>query len=59
MSQQVLLDQENGHAFMTILRDLASFDNRTVFVITHDHRIFSFADHIININDGLIEKKNE
>lgn len=51
------LDQENGHAFMSILRDLASFDKRTVFVITHDHRIFSFADHIININDGMIEKK--
>lgn len=53
------LDQENGHAFMTILRHLASFEGRTVFVITHDHRIFPFADHIININDGLIEKKNE
>lgn len=53
------LDQENGHAFMTILRDLASRDNRTVFVITHDHRIFLFADHIIYMNDGKIEKKNE
>lgn len=50
------LDQENGHACMTILRDLASSDERTVLVITHDHRIFNFADHIININDGLIEK---
>jgi len=53
------LDQENGYAFMTILRNLVASDNRTVFVITHDHRIFSFADHIININDGIIEKKNE
>ena len=52
------LDQENGHTFMTILRNLASL-NRTIFVITHDHRIFSFADHIININDGIIEKNNE
>lgn len=51
------LDQENGHAFMTILRDLASNEKRTVFVITHDHRIFPFADHIINISDGLIETK--
>ena len=53
------LDQKNGHAFMSILQDLAASENRTVFVITHDHRIFSFADHIININDGIIEKKNE
>lgn len=54
-----VLDQENGNAFMTILRNLVSFDNRTVFVITHDQRTFPFADHIININDGIIEKKNE
>jgi putative ABC transport system ATP-binding protein len=52
------LDQENGHAFMAILRELASSGKRTVFVITHDHRIFPFADHIININDGMIENKN-
>lgn len=51
------LDQENGHAFMTILHDLALHGNRTVLVITHDHRIFPFADQIVNINDGLIEKK--
>lgn len=52
------LDQENGHAFMEILRDLVLSDHRTVFVITHDHRIFPFADHIIYINDGRIEKKH-
>lgn len=52
------LDQENGHAFMTILRNLASSENRTIFVITHDQRIFPFADHIIKINDGKIERKN-
>lgn len=51
------LDQENGHAFMSILRDLVDKENRTILVITHDHRIYPFADHIININDGLIEKK--
>jgi putative ABC transport system ATP-binding protein len=50
------LDQANGHAFMAILRDLVSLDSRTVLVVTHDHRIFSFADHILNINDGIIEK---
>lgn len=52
------LDQENGFAFMSILRDLVLSDSRTVFVITHDHRIFPFADQIININDGMIEEKN-
>lgn len=48
------LDQEHGYTCMSILQDLVLSENRTVLVITHDHRIFSFADHIININDGLI-----
>jgi putative ABC transport system ATP-binding protein len=48
------LDQANGFAFMTILHDLVLHDNRTVFVITHDHRIFPLADRIVNINDGII-----
>lgn len=48
------LDQEHGFACMSILRDLVVSDHRTVLVITHDHRIFPFADHIINLNDGLI-----
>lgn len=49
------LDQATGLEFMSILRDLILSNNRTVFVVTHDHRIFSFADTIINISDGLIE----
>lgn len=52
------LDQENGHAFMGLLHDLILSGDRTVFVITHDHRTFSFAEQIININDGLIEENN-
>lgn len=51
------LDQANGHAFMSILRDLVSLESRTVLVVTHDNRIFSFADHILNINDGIIGEK--
>lgn len=49
------LDQAAGLEFMSILRDLILSSERTVFVVTHDHRIFSFANDIININDGLIE----
>lgn len=51
------LDEENGFAFMTILKKLASAQKRTVLVITHDHRIFHFADQIIHINDGTIGEK--
>lgn len=51
------LDQANGFAFMTILKELVASANCTVLVITHDHRIFPFSDHIVNINDGLIEEQ--
>lgn len=49
------LDHEQGEAFMSILQELSSTDDRTVLVITHDFRVFHFADQIIKINDGLIE----
>jgi len=51
------LDQVAGFEFMTILRDLTKGD-RTVFVVTHDHRIFSFSDEMINISDGKIEENH-
>ena len=39
---------------MSILRDLVLQQNLTVFVVTHDQRIFSFSDRIIKINDGIL-----
>jgi putative ABC transport system ATP-binding protein len=52
------LDHEHGEAFMTILQEFALTGNRTVLVITHDYRIFHFADQIIKLNDGLIEEEH-
>lgn len=52
------LDQEQGATFMNILQELVLNDERTVLVITHDYRIFHFADQIIKINDGLIEEEH-
>lgn len=48
------LDQHSGHDTMEILKELAKEASKAVLVVTHDHRIFSFADRIISINDGLI-----
>lgn len=48
------LDQQSGQDTMEILKELASKASKAVLVVTHDHRIFSFADRIISINDGLI-----
>ena len=48
------LDQQAGFEFMSILRSL--IDHKTIFVVTHDHRIFPFSDYIINMEDGLIKE---
>lgn len=52
------LDQQSGHDTMDILKELATDGQKAVLVVTHDHRIFSFADRIISINDGLITAGN-
>lgn len=51
------LDHNAGFEFMSILHNLALHDKRTVFVVTHDYRIFPLSDRIINISDGSIEEK--
>jgi putative ABC transport system ATP-binding protein len=48
------LDAETGHTVMTLLREVADAADRAVIVVTHDHRIFSFADHIATMSDGRI-----
>lgn len=53
------LDQHSGHDTMDILKELASHYSKAVLVVTHDHRIFSFADRIISMNDGLIVAGNQ
>lgn len=48
------LDSENGHLVMEILRRIARQDNRTVIVVTHDPRIYGFADRMAEMEDGRI-----
>ncbi len=49
------LDAESGHAVMELLKQVASGSQRAVIVVTHDSRIFSFADRIITMADGRIQ----
>ena len=51
------LDAVNGHATMTILSALAKRQDRAVLVVTHDPRLFGFADRIIRIEDGLLTRE--
>jgi putative ABC transport system ATP-binding protein len=48
------LDAETGHAVMELLRDAAVRPDRAVIVVTHDSRVFAFADRIAHMNDGRI-----
>jgi putative ABC transport system ATP-binding protein len=49
------LDAETGREVMELLRQVASTHNRAVIVVTHDNRIYPFADHIATMSDGRIE----
>ena len=48
------LDAASGHTVMELLRDVALEGNRGVIVVTHDNRIFNFADRIHHMADGVI-----
>jgi putative ABC transport system ATP-binding protein len=50
------LDQETGHKVMEILREIALAPDRALVIVTHDARIFEFADRIAKMNDGRIER---
>jgi putative ABC transport system ATP-binding protein len=50
------LDHETGHKVMQLLREVASHENRALIVVTHDSRIFSFADRIAHMDDGHVER---
>ncbi|MEL7483131.1 MAG: ABC transporter ATP-binding protein [Planctomycetota bacterium] len=50
------LDAASGHTVMELLRDVALEGDRSVIVVTHDNRIFEFADRISHMADGQITK---
>jgi len=48
------LDHDTGRSVMNILSDLAKSPDRALIVVTHDPRIFEFADRIAHMDDGKI-----
>jgi putative ABC transport system ATP-binding protein len=53
------LDAASGQSVMEMLRDIAVKPGRAVILVTHDNRIFKFADRIIRMVDGRIERIEE
>jgi putative ABC transport system ATP-binding protein len=48
------LDHETGRSVMELLRGTARSADRALIVVTHDPRIFDFADRIAHMDDGKI-----
>ncbi len=53
------LDHENGILVLNHLREIVDKENRALIVVTHDSRIFEFADRIVHMEDGLIAETKE
>lgn len=50
------LDADSGKAVMDALVSLAHEGGHTVVIVTHDNRIFKYADRIVNIEDGSLSE---
>lgn len=48
------LDAHTGHTILELLRNIAVEGDRAVMIVTHDSRIFEFADTMARMDDGHI-----
>jgi putative ABC transport system ATP-binding protein len=48
------LDHQTGHVVMRLLKNVALGEGRTLVIVTHDARIFGFADRLAKMDDGRI-----
>lgn len=48
------LDAETGVKILELMRTIVKTPGRTVVIVTHDNRIFKYADRIVKMDDGKI-----
>lgn len=53
------LDKDTGAHIMDLLRDIARHPDRCVIVVTHDNRIFKYADRLTEMEDGRVQRVHE
>ena len=53
------LDAASGKEVMELMTGLARDRGTTVVVVTHDHRIFPYADRVVAIEDGQLVEPSE
>lgn len=51
------LDAESGKKIMELIQQHVKMSGRIVIVVTHDDRIFKYADRIVHMDDGRIHEK--
>jgi putative ABC transport system ATP-binding protein len=50
------LDHDTGQKVMELLREVALGEDRSLIIVTHDARIFQYADRIAQMDDGRVVK---
>jgi putative ABC transport system ATP-binding protein len=54
------LDAQNGEIVLELFQSVARSPDRAVIIVTHDNRIFSYADRIARMDDGeIIEERKQ
>jgi putative ABC transport system ATP-binding protein len=48
------LDHKTGQQVMELMRELAMASDRALVIVTHDARIFEFADRVATMDDGRV-----
>ncbi|HMO26632.1 MAG TPA: ABC transporter ATP-binding protein, partial [Tepidisphaeraceae bacterium] len=50
------LDHDTGQKVMGLLREVALGQDKALVIVTHDARIFPFADRIAHMDDGHVDR---
>jgi len=53
------LDKDTGGHIMDLLRGVARHPERCVIVVTHDNRIFKYADRLTEMEDGRVQRVHD
>lgn len=51
------LDSKRSEDVMTLIRNLTKEQKVTTLMVTHDEEMLSYADHVINMKDGVVFKE--
>ncbi|MEC8508192.1 MAG: ABC transporter ATP-binding protein, partial [Planctomycetota bacterium] len=50
------LDHRNGEEVIELIRRVGKQENRAAIVVTHDQRIFPYADRVLWVEEGLVHE---